>query len=89
MKLPKWRKMTWAIHIVNALFLIWIIGGVATRPSKDCVADTYLSKADCANASDAGTAIGVGLIIFFWFMVFVAMSLAWFMTRPREVERTA
>jgi hypothetical protein len=81
--------MTWAIHVVNGLFLLWIIGGVASRPSSGCQADAYLSKQDCIAASDAGTAIGVGLIVFLWFMAFIVMSLVWFMTRPRGESSVA
>jgi hypothetical protein len=66
------------------LFLIWIIAGTSDRPSKDCKADAILSKSDCIAASDAGTAIGVGLIIFLWFLVFVVLSIIWFMTRPKQ-----
>lgn len=83
MRFPKWRKMTWLINVTNALFVIWLIGGIASRPSQDCVADQYLSKQDCIAASDAGTAIGVGLILFLWFLVFVVEALVWSMTRPK------
>jgi hypothetical protein len=76
--------MTWAIHVANLLFLIWIIAGVSGRTSKDCAANEFLSKQDCVAASDAGTAIGVGLIVFLWFLVFVVLALVWFMTRPHE-----
>ena len=75
----KWRKMTWVINIVNVIFLIWIIGGIASRPSQVVPNDNL-----CINASDAGTSIGVGLIIFLWFLVFVVLSIIWFMTRPKH-----
>ena len=78
-----WRKMTWLIHVTNALFLFWLIGAIVSRPSQDCVADGVLSKQDCIAASDAGTAIGVGLIVFLWFLVFMVEAVVWFMTRPR------
>jgi uncharacterized membrane protein YtjA (UPF0391 family) len=77
---PRWRKMTWLFVIVNALFLVWIIVGVSDRPSKDCAPGDQL----CIDASDAGTGIGVALIIFLWFIVFVVLSLIWFMTRPKR-----
>jgi hypothetical protein len=76
----KWRKMTWLIWIVNAIFLIWIIAGVSDRASEDCPPGDEL----CIEASDAGTSIGVALIIFLWFMVFVVLALVWFMTRPKH-----
>jgi len=77
--------MTWVIWITNALFLIWIIVGVSNRPSQDCVRDQYLSRHDCIAASDTGTAIGVGLVVLLWFMVFIVETVIWFMTRRREV----
>lgn len=83
---PRWRKMTWTIWVWNALILIWIIGGTSSRPSQSCQADAYLSKHDCISASDAGTAIGVGLIVFLWFMGFIVLSLVWFMTRPKPAH---
>lgn len=84
--IPRWRKMTWVLWIESAIFLIWIIGAAADRPSKDCEADQFLSKSDCVAASDAGTAIGVGLVIFFWFLVTVICFLIWFATRPKEKQ---
>jgi hypothetical protein len=76
--------MTWTIHATNVLFLIWIITGISSRPSHNCQASQYLSKHDCVAASDTGTAVGVGLIVFFWFMVFIVEALIWFMTRPKN-----
>ncbi len=76
--------MTWVIHTINALFLVWIVAAVSSRESKDCVTTTFLSKKDCITASDSGTTLGVVLIMILWFMVFVALALAWFMTRPKE-----
>ena len=37
----------------------------------------------CVDASDVGTGIGVALIVFLWFLGFVVLSLAWFMTRRK------
>ena len=75
----RWRKMTWVLNIWNVIFLIWIIAGVSDRASESCPAGDDL----CIDASDAGTAIGVGLIIFLWFIGFVVLALVWFMTRRR------
>lgn len=75
----RWRKMTWVLNIWNVIFLIWLIVGVASRPSKDCPSTDTL----CINASDAGTGIGVALIMILWFLGFVVLSLVWFMTRGK------
>lgn len=76
----RWRKMTWLLAVVNLLFLIWVIGAIADRPSKSCAPGDSL----CVNASDAGTGIGVAFIIGFWFVVFIVLALIWLMTRPRH-----
>src|SRR2546423_9783446 len=76
----RWRKMTWVLNIWNAIFLIWIIVGISDRASKSCAPNDSL----CVNASDTGTAIGVGLIIFLWFMGFLVLGLIWVMTRPKH-----
>lgn len=74
MRRPHWRKMTWALIIWSVLCLIWIISGAS---SSNCADST--SQTNC----QAGTAIGVGLIIGLWFMGFVVGALVWFMTRPK------
>lgn len=72
--------MTWVLNLWNVIFLVWIIVGIADRTSKNCAKGDQL----CINASDAGTSIGVGLIIVLWFLGFVVLSLVWFMSRPRH-----
>src|SRR5262245_64200173 len=79
----KWRKMTWVIVMFSGLMLGWIIAAGVARASKDCPQGDEL----CINASDVGTAVGVGLIILFWFLGFVVLALVWLMTRPRRCAR--
>lgn len=74
------RVSSWLITIWSAIFLVWIIGAIAARPSQDCAPGDSL----CHDASDAGTGIGVGIIIFLWFIGFVALALVWLMTRPKH-----
>ena len=78
--IPRWRKMTWVLVVVNALFLVWVIAAVSDRASEDCPPGDDL----CVSASDAGTGIGVALLIFFWIFVFIVLSLIWLMTRPKQ-----
>ncbi|WP_217924919.1 hypothetical protein [Miltoncostaea oceani] len=73
------RVSSWLIVIWSALFAIWIIAGISSRPSTDCPPGDQL----CVDASDTGTAIGVGLIIVLWFIGFVVLSLIWLMTRSK------
>jgi len=70
--------MTWAIVAWSVLILIWAIAGGA---SNKCAAQTSkLSKDAC----QAGTGIGVGIILFLGFLGFIVLALVWFMTRPRD-----
>lgn len=72
--------MTWVLNLWNVLFLIWIIAGVSDRASENCPPGDEL----CISASDAGTGIGVALVILLWFLGFIVLSLVWFMTRGRS-----
>jgi len=72
--------MTWVLIIWSALILVWAIAGAAGN-SCDTEA-TQLSREAC----EAGTGIGVALILFFGFFGFVFFSLIWFMTRPSGRE---
>ena len=72
---PHWRKMTWLLIVWCVLILIWAVGGAS---SNNCAQQTY--KAAC----QAGTGIGVVLILGLGFFGYVFLSLIWFMTRPRH-----
>jgi hypothetical protein len=87
--IPRWRKMTWVLNVWNALFLVWIIAGIASRPSKNCATDPdvlkgIISKQTCEAASDVGTGIGVTALIVLWFVGFIILSLVWLMSRPKH-----
>jgi hypothetical protein len=79
----RWRKMTWAIVVFSGLMLAWILAAGIDRASKHCADGDTL----CIQASDAGTTVGVGLIVFFWFVGFLVLALIWMMTRPRLCAR--
>jgi hypothetical protein len=79
----KWRKMSWVLAIWSAICLAWAIGAGVSRTSKDCPPGDEL----CISASDAGTTVGIGLIIIIWALVFVVLGLIWLMTRPRRCVR--
>lgn len=71
MRFPRFRIFTWVILAINAIFLVWIIGGVATRPNPE---DT---------ASNVGTAIGAGLIIGLWVAADLILGILWLITKPK------
>lgn len=77
MRLPRWRKATWAIVIWCVLILVWAIGGGAAN---DCGSEpTELEQSAC----EAGTGLGVALILLIGFFGFVFLSFIWLMSRPK------
>ena len=77
MKRPRWRKMTWVLIVWCVLILAWAIGGGAAN---NCGEEAdELSRSAC----EAGTGIGVAIILFIGFVGFVFFALIWFMTRPK------
>jgi hypothetical protein len=83
--LPHWRKMTWLILIFTALMATWAVAGAATADNAaQCARDAGgLSQQACTDARNAGTGLGVALIVLLWFFGFVVLSLVAFMTRPK------
>lgn len=78
MRLPRWRKATWAIVIWCVLILIWAISGGA---SSDCASETTdLNQSAC----EAGTGLGIVIILLIGFFGFVFLSFIWLMSRPRK-----
>ncbi|WP_239008495.1 hypothetical protein [Streptomyces sp. Tue 6075] len=61
---------------VQLLFLIWLIAGIASGSGtpEDC---GTLDKQACNDAENAGTAIGVGLIIVLWAVVDVILGITY------------
>jgi hypothetical protein len=74
MRRPHWRKMTWALIIWSAVVLIWAITGASAN---DCAQQTYKT------ACQAGTGIGVAIILLIGFFGFAFLTMIWFMSRPR------
>ena len=74
------RKMTWVLIVWCALILIWAIAGGGSA-AEDCENEATQSLQE---ACEAGTGIGILLILFIGFIGFVFLSLIWFMSRPRQ-----
>lgn len=81
---PGWRKMTWVVLIWCVLMAAWIVAAIGSDTSADCARETYRSA--CEAGSDVGKGIGVVVLWFVWFFGFVALSLIWFMTKPKGRE---
>jgi hypothetical protein len=64
----------WVFLAVQVLFVVWIIAGIASgsgQPS-DCGS---LSAKTCRDAANAGTGLGVALIVVFWVVVDFLMAV--------------
>ena len=62
------RIFLWFFLAVQLLFIIWIIGGLASS-SGDATDCGSLDQETCNAAADVGAGIGVFLIVVFWFFV--------------------
>jgi hypothetical protein len=87
----RWRKMTWVLIVWCAIILVWAIAGGASADhsaANNCIQQSagVLSPQDCQNAADAGTGIGVAIVLLIGFVGFAFFSMIWFMTRPRTRE---
>jgi hypothetical protein len=79
--------MTWVVILWCVLILAWAIGGAisgANHNAQTCTHSAFLGTKSCEEASNAGTGIGIALILFIGFIGFVFFSLIWFMTRPKQ-----
>lgn len=71
--------MTWVLIIWSALILVWAVAGGGSAAS-DC-ADEATEAA--RSACEAGTGIGIAIILLIGFFGFMFFGLIWLMTRPR------
>lgn len=73
----RWRKMTWIIHIWNALGLYLIVSVLTDDSAKACKGDQT-----CVGLTQIGQAFAVLVFFLLWLIVFLALVFTWFMTRP-------
>lgn len=71
----RWRKMTWVLWIWVAIIIAWVAAGVNQANCED---------EEFTSACEAGTGIGVGLVILFGFLGFFVLGFIWLVTRPRR-----
>lgn len=63
--------------------MIWAVAGAAGNNCSGQHGSGYLSAHAAKGACQAGTGIGVAIILIVGFFGFVLLSLIWFMSRPR------
>lgn len=83
--LPHWRIFTYVILAFNLLMLIWVIAGAAGGSGQptDC---GVLDAETCNDASDAGTAIGVALLIMLWAFGDIILGILWLITNRKKTR---
>lgn len=70
----KHRVFLWVFLGIQALFIVWIVGALASSEPTGCSgADAQM----CEAASSAGTAIGVSLVIVFWAIVDIILGISY------------
>lgn len=74
-----WRVMTWVLWAWTILCVLWVATGLGAKGSCN-----GLSQSACAAAGDVGHGIAVFVQIVVWLIVFLILSLIWFMTRPKR-----
>lgn len=67
--------MTWVLVAWVVLIVVWVIAGLNGAGCED---------EEFQGACEAGTGIGVGLVVLFGFLGFFVLGLVWLMTRPRR-----
>ncbi|MFI6087666.1 hypothetical protein [Streptomyces sp. NPDC051218] len=74
------RWFMWAFLAVQLLFLLWVIFGAGSSSGApdDC---GTLDAQTCNDAETAGTAIGVGLVIFLWALVDIILGISYAVVR--------
>lgn len=82
---PKKRRRVflWIFLAVQVLFLVWVITGAASGSGtpEDCRGLTGDDLRLCEDAGDAGTVIGVGLVIGLWAAVDVILGFTYVVYR--------
>ncbi|MFF2187870.1 hypothetical protein [Streptomyces sp. NPDC058155] len=86
------RIFFWFFLAVQILFVIWLITGISSSGSNadGCAGLTGDSLRLCEDGGDAGTAIGVGLIIGIWVAVDFILAVTYAVYRlARRQPRTS
>ena len=74
-----WRKLTWFILAVQALFLAWIIAG-AGEAANNCDGEVGQALELCQAGTAVGASIGIGIIVVLWVFVDIILGLIWLVT---------
>ncbi|HVB52663.1 MAG TPA: hypothetical protein VNF24_00510 [Candidatus Acidoferrales bacterium] len=73
-----WRKMTWTLWGWTILCAAWVAAGFTSKAS--C---SGLSASSCSSIKDVADGVAITLQVVVWLIVFLILSLIWFMTRSK------
>jgi hypothetical protein len=76
------RVATWAIAIWTG-FMALAIFGAFLGIGGDCVGLTGSDLSACQADAWARGGVGLGLLVFLWFVVVAPLAIWWFFTRPK------
>lgn len=71
--------MTWVLIIWCALILVWAIAGGGSQ-AEECEEERTQALQE---ACEAGTGIGIAIVLLIGFFGFVFFGIIWWMTRPK------
>lgn len=74
-----WRKMTWAIWVWTILCAAWVAAGFTSKAS--C---SGLSASNCSSIKGVADGIAITFQVIVWLIVFLVLTLIWFMSRPKR-----
>jgi uncharacterized membrane protein YhaH (DUF805 family) len=81
----KRRVFLWFFLAIQIIFIVWLISaGVSTDHSVTHCVGQY-----CKGATEAGSAIGIGLIVVFWVIVDFLVTIPWVVYRLATRNRNA
>ena len=69
----KRRVFLWAFLAIQILFIMWLVSAGTTTDH----AVTHCTGVDCKGATEAGPAIGIGLIVVFWMIADVILGVCY------------
>jgi len=84
------RIFPWVFLAIQVLFLVLIISAAHSSHNQsvaDCATQSALSSKDCQSASDAGTAIGVGVLVAFWVAFDLIVGITYAIIRMTRRDR--
>ncbi|MGY1746757.1 hypothetical protein [Blastococcus sp. SYSU D00695] len=73
----------WVFLAIQALFLIWIIGGVG-NVSDNCDGEVGTALDACQAGTAVGAGIGVAMIVFLWVAVDVILGITYLIVRKKR-----